>query len=396
MIATPADAFDADRLRAWFTRQAPTTSPQRPLLVSVSGGLDSMVLWHLVRAARLPHEVLHVNFGLRGMDSDADAALVLYTAQLHAVQVHSERADFETGASGIQAHARALRLAHTMRLLHRCSAVALAHHADDQAETVLMKLSRGTGPKGLAGMQPVHGQFLRPLLEVPKARLAAFAKTHEVSFREDGSNASDAYARNRFRHHVLPTLSEVEPRAMAGIGLSAKRQAALLTFAETQAEQVLAKAQLPHGHAASDVHGDLKLAGAVASTGIYDRNVLAAVRGLSFVLQIWLAPQGFRSALVDEVYAWIMDGRATPAQMLQLCANDGLRGIRFKGEPPASMTIAVAPTTVQWSGYHLRPPPRRRHLDTPPFSPIRVALGLPRQLRTLVAARLRFGHCAES
>ena len=262
-----------------------------------------MTLWHLVAATELPHEVLHVNFGLRAAASDADEELVRTTAGAREVRLHVERAMIPLKATGLQSIARDIRREHTARLLADRSAVLLAHHANDQAETVLMKLSRGTGGRGLAGMRPVAGAYLRPLLNATKEELTAFAKTHAIAYREDASNATDDYQRNRFRHHVLPVLTQVEPRAVAGICLSAKRQAELLVFAEAQAQKVLAKAAIPPS--------------STDQFQVYNRDELRATPGLGFVLQHWLGPLGFRSALVDDVSTWIGDGE--PHQ--RLCDN---------------------------------------------------------------------------
>ncbi len=278
-----------------------------------------MVLWALVAETDLPYEVLHVNFGLRGGASDADEALVVARAAALGVECHVERPELGDATAGVQAAARRHRRQSTERLLAYCSAAVLAHHADDQAETVLMRLARGTGGRGLVGMQPVYGRYLRPLLDIRKEALAAFAKTHRVAFREDASNATDAYARNRFRHHVLPVLTQVEPRAVGGIGLSAKRQAQLVAFAGAHAKEVLAQARVdavarPDSKATrarSDTVGTdaaQTFPAQTDATATYDRAALAAIPGLGFVLQEWLSPYGFKSALVDDLCEWVCDG----------------------------------------------------------------------------------------
>ncbi len=316
MAAAPHDPFDVAFLRTWLQAHSRELSGRRPLLVSVSGGLDSMVLWHLIAGTGLPHEVLHVNFGLRGEDSRRDANAVIEIAARRGVGLHLEYAALDKTRAGVQAAAREVRRGHTTRLLERRSAAVLAHHADDQAETVLMRLTRGTGPRGLVGMEAVRGPYLRPLLEVPKSSLEAFAKTHDIDFREDASNATDAYVRNRFRHHVLPVLTDIEPRAVGGICLSAKRQAALLTFAEGRSAEVLARARQsdpPTTPPSPEPSGaDATMSGRAnlddQTLGTYARDELAQIRGLGVALQFWLEPRGFRSAAVDDIEAWIADG----------------------------------------------------------------------------------------
>lgn len=271
------------------------------LLLSVSGGVDSMTLWHLVRATGLPHEVLHVNFGLRGAASDGDEALVRTVAGRHGVAAHLRRVRLDA-STGVQAAARAARMDATEALLagRDLRRVCLGHHGDDQAETVLMRLSRGTGGVGLAGMRAEAGVWLRPLLDVSRDRIEAYAKTHHVRYREDVSNATDAYARNRFRHAVLPALRAADPRAVVGIRNSATLQADLVAFARQQARQVLAQARLPP-----------RPGGAVA----YDRRHLAAVDGLATLLHCWLSDAGYRGAQLLTLAAWIRDEQRARRRM---------------------------------------------------------------------------------
>jgi tRNA(Ile)-lysidine synthase len=198
-------------------------SRRQPILVAVSGGLDSMVLLQLLsRLATVWHwplTVAHFNHQLRGAASDADERLVQTTAERLGLPVVVGRADvraFQVKEKlSIEMAARQLRhgfLAATAqaRHIHR---VALAHHADDQVELFLLRLLRGAGGTGLAGMAwtaLMPGQsscrLVRPLLDLPKSVLAEFARAHGIVFREDASNASLAVPRNRIRHELLPLL----------------------------------------------------------------------------------------------------------------------------------------------------------------------------------------------
>lgn len=254
-----------------------------------------MVLWALIRAARIPHEILHVNFGLRAEESDGDEGLVRGEAREYDVVCHVRRTVVPEGP-GVQARARRLRRAASEALLRerQLHRIALAHHANDQAETLLLQFSRGTGGAGLCGMRGELGVYLRPLLYAPQSAITAYAKTHRVAYREDASNASDRYARNRLRHHVVPALEVADPRALIGFQTAAEHQADLLDFARAQAHLVLAKAAT----------GDLE-----DGVEVRCRNTIANTPGLATLLYFWLAERGFRSAQLITLAAWICDGQ---------------------------------------------------------------------------------------
>jgi len=196
---------------------------RQSILVAVSGGLDSMVLLQLLsRLApvwRWQLTVAHFNHQLRGAASDADERLVHATAERLGLPLVVGRADvraFQVKEKlSMEMAARQLRhgfLASTAQS-RRLRRVALAHHADDQVELFLLRLLRGAGGTGLAGMPwtaPLLGQpkcqLVRPLLDLPKSVLAEFARENGIAFREDASNASIEVPRNRIRHELLPLL----------------------------------------------------------------------------------------------------------------------------------------------------------------------------------------------
>ncbi len=217
------------------------------ILVAVSGGVDSMVLLALLQALAARYgwqlAVAHFNHQLRGRASDADERLVARTAQALALPFHSGRGEVRALAKGqgisIEMAARELRhkfLAGTARG-RKCSAIATAHHADDQVELFFLRLLRGAGAEGLAGMKwsspaPMDGKvrMVRPLLAVSKEELVAFARREKILFREDASNISPDMLRNRLRHDLLPrvrqdyqpALSRVVLRLMELVGADAE------------------------------------------------------------------------------------------------------------------------------------------------------------------------------
>ena len=195
------------------------------IIVAVSGGIDSMALLHLLATPGLGLSdrlvVAHFNHQLRGADSDADAGFVEQAAGQLGRPFESGSNDTrqlaaETG-NGIEAAARQLRHQFFARLAKRLASrnVALAHHADDQIETFFLRLLRGAGNRGLAGMQPVALSpidpgvtLVRPLLGMHRAEIVAYAEEQGITHREDASNKNTHFLRNRVRHELLPQLTE--------------------------------------------------------------------------------------------------------------------------------------------------------------------------------------------
>ncbi len=223
------------------------------LLLAVSGGLDSMALLRLCCDAGLRITVLHVNFKLRGADSDADQALVETRCRALGVECRSQvlPVDKNTLKDGLQAEARRLRYAWFDEMMAATGADHLltAHHLDDRLETFFIHLLRGAGVRGLASIPERNGYILRPLLGFSRAELEAYAETTGLQWREDASNASDAYLRNRIRHRLVPELLDLSPDALKAAG----RSMDFLTEADefiTRGADDFAKAHLtpmPHG-----------------------------------------------------------------------------------------------------------------------------------------------------
>jgi len=200
-------------------------SPGDAVLVGVSGGVDSMVLLHALKRLaprrRWKLVVAHLNHRLRGADADADERLVRRTAKALRLPVVVEAADVKRFArrSGMSIEMAGRKLRH--EFFARTAAgqgiqtVALAHHADDQVELFFLRLFRGTGAEGLGGMKwrspsPADPSItlVRPLLDVNKAGLRAFAASKKIRFREDDSNRSSDFLRNRIRNRLLPLLAK--------------------------------------------------------------------------------------------------------------------------------------------------------------------------------------------
>lgn len=187
------------------------------LLVAVSGGLDSMVLLQLLGELGFHLEVAHVNYGLRGEESNLDESLVKEYCLKSKLVFHCYAPDTIKYAAdkniSIQMAARELRYKWFSALLkeRNLNKVVTAHHADDQSETILLKLLRGSGLTGLSGIRMKTKELIRPLLPFTKAQLRSWAEEHQIPFRNDSSNEKNDYQRNQLRHKVIPLLKEINP-----------------------------------------------------------------------------------------------------------------------------------------------------------------------------------------
>lgn len=198
--------------------------PTEPVLLAISGGRDSVALLHLLLEAGFTNLILcHLNHGLRGQESDGDAAFVRRLAKKHALKCEIESADVAALAEkqrlSIETAAREARHGFLLRMAeqHDTWIVFLAHHAEDQAETMLANLCRGSGLAGMAGMHAVQRldsglHLVRPLLNARRSQLDAYLKSKRCRFREDSSNASPKHRRNRLRHEALPLLNDIFAR----------------------------------------------------------------------------------------------------------------------------------------------------------------------------------------
>ncbi|MBR9920531.1 MAG: tRNA lysidine(34) synthetase TilS [Bacteroidetes bacterium] len=191
--------------------------PKATYLLAVSGGVDSVVMADLFHQAGLTFAIAHVNFQLRGEDSEADAHFVEKLAGNYEVPFHSTKVDTnhqaELKGQSIQLFARDFRYAWFDGLCkkYRYPFLATAHHADDALETMLYNIARGTGLAGLAGIPLKRGQIIRPLLFADKAGILAYAEKKGLEYRKDTSNDSLKYDRNRIRHTIVPKLQELNP-----------------------------------------------------------------------------------------------------------------------------------------------------------------------------------------
>ncbi len=224
------------------------------ILLAVSGGIDSMYL-----ANRAPEffpgarfAVAHCNFALRGAESDADEAFVRAWCAEHGMECFVKRFDTRAYAAqhgiSIEMAARDLRYAwfEELRRAGGFDAVAVAHNADDNAETLLLNLLRGTGTRGLRGMGDRDG-IVRPLLDIPREDIRAWMKARGMAWREDSTNADNAPKRNRIRNEVFPVFARINPSFVRTLGDDMRRFARVDDIADSYFRAVREGLTTPSG-----------------------------------------------------------------------------------------------------------------------------------------------------
>lgn len=262
------------------------------ILLAVSGGVDSVVMAHLFHLAGYSCAVAHCNFSLRGDESDGDEAFVKQLAGHYGFEFHSKRFQTEAFATdngiSIQMAARHLRYRWFEELMkeHHYSCTAVAHHADDVAETMLINLTRGTGIAGMHGIAPAKDKIIRPLLEFTRDEITAFAEAQHLSWRNDSSNNEELYTRNRIRHSVIPVLKEINPSVTSSLN----RFASLMSGYEKLIEAYI-----------STVSKQLIRAGQAPGSVTIDFLELDSLPAPEIILYHLIAPYGFNASECHQI-----------------------------------------------------------------------------------------------
>jgi len=240
-----------------FIRQHSLVSGQETLVVGVSGGPDSVCLLHLLVSLKdrlgVRLHVAHLNHMLRGVESEADAEYVSQLAHRLGVAATLEQREVKSYQAGrglsLEEAARQVRYQFFAEVAEKVGAnrVAVGHTADDQGETILMHLVRGAGAYGLQGMQPLTEweslsdrrlMVIRPLLKVSRREVEAYCEQHALAPREDSSNLSLSYLRNRIRYELMPLLQSYNPKANEALLRTADTLAGELAFFEQQISRI--------------------------------------------------------------------------------------------------------------------------------------------------------------
>ena len=196
-----------DQFQAYINRYHLIAEGEK-IILALSGGIDSMVLADLLLKTKVEFVAAHCNFHLRGEESDGDERFVREFAEKNGIQCivkhfETEKYATEQGVS-IEMAARDLRYAWFEQLRQQLGydKIAVAHHADDQAETFFINLLRGAGLNGLKGMKPQNGAVIRPLLGASREQICQYAAENHIVWSEDHTNAESVYLRNRIRNQL--------------------------------------------------------------------------------------------------------------------------------------------------------------------------------------------------
>lgn len=269
--------------KSWF-------HPDQQILLAVSGGVDSVVMAHLFSQSNFRFGIAHCNFKLRAKESDEDQYFVAALANELSVNFYSTTFDTTQSAAqhgqSIQMEARDLRYnwLEKIRKQEDFDWIATAHHLNDSIETLLYNFAKGCGIYGLQGIPERNGAIIRPLLFATKEEIVAFQKANHLTYREDHSNTSDKYARNRIRHQIVPVLQSLNPNFIRTAGDNIHRLKDAASLMDKTVRQL--KQQFVH-----EANNQLQI----------NRKGLHKLPALKTLLYEWLKPYGFNSAQVTQL-----------------------------------------------------------------------------------------------
>lgn len=268
----------------------------KKLLLATSGGLDSMVMVDLFRKLKFEIAIAHCNFQLRGIESFEDQNFVQNYAETENIKLFITQFDTQAFANdyklSTQVAARELRYSWFYELLEtkKYDYILTAHHADDNLETFLINFVRGTGLSGLTGIPEQNDKVIRPILIFSRQELEQYAKENNIQWREDSSNTSDKYLRNKIRHNVVPILKELNPEFLPSFQKTQKYLQESQVMAKDSSIMVYQQVAKENGE---DVHFDL--------------NQLKKLPNYKSYLYHWLNEYGFSAW--DDIYN-LVDGQS--------------------------------------------------------------------------------------
>lgn len=267
------------------------------ILLAVSGGVDSMVMANLFvkwmgteQGERMSRQVAvaHMNFSLRGTESDRDQLFVKDWAGKHGLPFYTKKvsASDYAGEKGISIEMAAREIRYdwfgTLCREHDLSYIAIGHNANDRAETILLNLIRGTGLKGLCSMREQNGNVIRPLLEVPRSLIVEYARSNDIAYCEDSTNLETEFARNKIRLLVMPVLEQISPNVVLRMGKNAGNLLQAQSLLEFMTENKRAACATANGFSIPCLMGE---------------------GHVEFWLHALLSPYGFKESQIPGIYA---------------------------------------------------------------------------------------------
>ena len=307
------------------------------VLVAVSGGADSICLLHILMQLPYHLHVVHCNFHLRGEESDRDEQFVRQFCDTHNIPLHVQHFDTTQYASthqlSIEMAAREQRYAYfeTLRSSIHAQAIAVAHHQDDNAETLLLNLVRGTGLRGLCGIRPRNGHIIRPLLCLSRQDIIDYLNENHTSYVTDSTNLSHQFARNKIRLQVIPLLQQINPAAVSNI----------LTTIEnlSEVEKIYKYTMEEYDAHCVSTNGE--------TLTISTERLLRCVSPLS-LLHDTLAPLGFNRSQAKEILAAVQHtGRTFHSPQYTLFVNREYIEVRERtDDEPTALTFPLQDGTI--------------------------------------------------
>lgn len=239
---------------AEYMKQQKMPMPGERIVIGLSGGVDSICLFHILRELGYELEAVHVNHGIRGEEAKRDEAFVRklcgqYNIPFHGYGYDVPKISKEKHLSEEEA-GRMVRRQAFSEVMQKTGGkyIALAHHGNDRAETFLFHLSRGTGVKGLSSMKPVENKFIRPLLWAKRTEIEQYVQEMGYEFVEDATNASVEYTRNKIRHQMIPLFEEINPKSVPHILGVAEKLEAVSAYIDREAEKIWRLSAVVYDH----------------------------------------------------------------------------------------------------------------------------------------------------
>lgn len=250
------------------------------ILVALSGGADSTALLHILYTEGFKIKAAHVNFGLRGNESDEDESYCVELCNKLGIELYTKKAEALSLNDNIQLKAREVRYNFFQQLCENQSIklVATAHNSNDRFETLLMNVSKGCGPWGFVGIPFQNGNIIRPILHHTRAEIEAYCNANQLNYRIDSSNLSDKYIRNKIRHHINPVFENLHPQAFDNYNQSTQNLSEVLHFFKSEFEKFKQNSiQNKNGILKLDLHSN------------------------PLFIKTWLAEVGFESKIIEQI-----------------------------------------------------------------------------------------------